>query len=390
MPATVSTEVQDPQSRRRHTQSVTIGGVGIGGHNPIRVQSMTNTPTSDVQATMGQIRSLAAAGCEIVRVAVPEKTAAAALSALCSAAPVPLVADIHFDSRLAVQAVEAGIAGLRINPGNIGSAREVDRVVDAAAARSVPIRIGVNSGSVEKALLGRFGGPTPEAMVESALGHVALLEKRGFGQIKISLKSSSVLDTVQAYRQMSERVSYPLHIGVTEAGTPLRGAVKSGVGLGILLWEGVGDTVRVSLTGDPAEEMLVAWELLRSLGLRSRGPEIISCPTCGRTEIDLIGLAQAVERRLRSVETVCKVAVMGCVVNGPGEAREADIGIAGGRDCGIIFRKGQVVRKVHGDANLLPAFMDEVGRFLAEQGEKLPAEFQKTQDPEGSTAPVRR
>ena len=214
-------------------------------------------------------------------------------------------------------------------------------------------------------------------MVEAALGHVALLEKRGFTQIKISLKSSAVLDTVHAYRRMAERVSYPLHIGVTEAGTPLRGAIKSGVGLGILLWEGVGDTVRVSLTGEPAEEMLAAWELLRSLGLRSRGPEIISCPTCGRTEIDLIGLAQAVERRLRSVETVCKVAVMGCVVNGPGEAREADIGIAGGRDCGIIFRKGQVIRKVHGDANLLPAFMDEVGRFLAEQGVELPEELQK-------------
>lgn len=389
MATAFSTEAQDPQSRRRRTQSVEIGGVGIGGNNPIRVQSMTNTPTSDVDATLGQIRSLAAAGCEIVRVAVPEKTAAAALPALCSTAPVPLVADIHFDSRLAVQAVEAGIAGLRINPGNIGSAREVDRVVDAAAARNVPIRIGVNSGSVEKGLVERFGGPTPEAMVESALGHVALLEKRGFTQIKISLKSSSVLDTVHAYRRMAERVCYPLHIGVTEAGTPLRGAIKSGVGLGILLWEGLGDTVRVSLTGDPAEEMLAAWELLRSLGLRSRGPEIISCPTCGRTEIDLIGLAQAVERRLRSVETVCKVAVMGCVVNGPGEAREADIGIAGGRDCGIIFRKGQVIRKVHGNANLLPVFMDEVGRFLAEQGVELPEELQKTRGAKGAVPSVR-
>ncbi|ACV69048.1 flavodoxin-dependent (E)-4-hydroxy-3-methylbut-2-enyl-diphosphate synthase [Desulfohalobium retbaense] len=370
-----SSAAQDPQARRRHTQSVYIGGVGVGGNNPVRVQSMTNTPTHDVPATLGQIRTLAAAGCEIVRVAVPDETAAATLSDLCAAAPVPLVADIHFDSRLAVQAVEAGIAGLRINPGNIGSAREVDRVVDAASARGVPIRIGVNSGSVEKGLLERFGGPTPEAMVESALSHVTLLEKRGFSQIKISLKSSSVLDTVHAYQRMADRVSYPLHIGVTEAGTPLRGAVKSGVGLGILLWEGVGDTVRVSLTGDPADEMVAAWELLRSLGLRSRGPEIISCPTCGRTEIDLIGLAQAVERRLRPVETVCKVAVMGCVVNGPGEAREADIGIAGGRDCGIIFRKGKVIRKVHGDANLLPVFMEEVRRFLAEWGVELPEEL---------------
>ena len=370
-----SSAAQDPQAKRRYTQSVYIGGVGVGGNNPVRVQSMTNTPTHDVPATLGQIQTLAAAGCEIVRVAVPDETAAAALSDLCAAAPVPLVADIHFDSRLAVQAVEAGIAGLRINPGNIGSAREVDRVVDAASARGVPIRIGVNSGSVEKGLLERFGGPTPEAMVESALSHVTLLEKRGFSQIKISLKSSSVLDTVHAYQRMADRVSYPLHIGVTEAGTPLRGAVKSGVGLGILLWEGVGDTVRVSLTGDPADEMVAAWELLRSLGLRSRGPEIISCPTCGRTEIDLIGLAQAVERRLRPVETVCKVAVMGCVVNGPGEAREADIGIAGGRDCGIIFRKGKVIRKVHGDANLLPVFMEEVRRFLAERGVELPDEL---------------
>ncbi len=370
-----SSAAQDPQAKRRYTQSVYIGGVGVGGNNPVRVQSMTNTPTHDVPATLGQIQTLAAAGCEIVRVAVPDETAAAALSDLCAAAPVPLVADIHFDSRLAVQAVEAGIAGLRINPGNIGSAREVDRVVDAASARGVPIRIGVNSGSVDKGILERFGGPTPEAMVESALSHVTLLEKRGFSQIKISLKSSSVLDTVHAYQRMADRVSYPLHIGVTEAGTPLRGAVKSGVGLGILLWEGVGDTVRVSLTGDPADEMVAAWELLRSLGLRSRGPEIISCPTCGRTEIDLIGLAQAVERRLRPVETVCKVAVMGCVVNGPGEAREADIGIAGGRDCGIIFRKGKVIRKVHGDANLLPVFMEEVRRFLAERGVELPDEL---------------
>ena len=370
-----SSAAQDPQAKRRYTQSVYIGGVGVVGNNPVRVHSMTNTPTHDVPATLGQIQTLAAAGCEIVRVAVPDETAAAALSDLCAAAPVPLVADIHFDSRLAVQAVEAGIAGLRINPGNIGSAREVDRVVDAASARGVPIRIGVNSGSVDKGILERFGGPTPEAMVESALSHVTLLEKRGFSQIKISLKSSSVLDTVHAYQRMADRVSYPLHIGVTEAGTPLRGAVKSGVGLGILLWEGVGDTVRVSLTGDPADEMVAAWELLRSLGLRSRGPEIISCPTCGRTEIDLIGLAQAVERRLRPVETVCKVAVMGCVVNGPGEAREADIGIAGGRDCGIIFRKGKVIRKVHGDANLLPVFMEEVRRFLAERGVELPDEL---------------
>jgi (E)-4-hydroxy-3-methylbut-2-enyl-diphosphate synthase len=328
---------------------------------------MTNTSTADIKATLAQVQSLAKAGCEIVRLAVPDDEAAAGLKVLCQQAPVPLVADIHFDYRLAIKAIEAGVAGLRINPGNIGSSAKVDRVVDAAAAHQVPIRIGVNSGSVEKALLGTYGGPTPEAMVESALSHVALLERRGFEQTKISLKSSSVLDTILAYRLIAKKTDYPLHIGVTEAGTPLRGATKSGVGLGVLLWEGIGDTLRVSLTGDPVEEMIVAWELLRSLGLRSRGPELVSCPTCGRTEIDLIGLAKEVERRLSPVETVCKVAVMGCVVNGPGEAREADIGLAGGRDCGIIFRKGQVIRKVQGNENLLPAFIEELERFLAER-----------------------
>jgi (E)-4-hydroxy-3-methylbut-2-enyl-diphosphate synthase len=263
--------------------------------------------------------------------------------------------------------VEAGLDGLRINPGNIGGSEHVDRVVDAARANGVPIRIGVNSGSVDRDLLRRFGGPTPEAMVESALAHVRLLEERNFGQIKISLKSSSVLNTIAAYRLLAQKVDYPLHIGVTEAGTPMRGAVKSGVGLGILLYEGLGDTLRVSLTGDPVDEMLVAWEILRSLGLRARGPEIVSCPTCGRTEIDLVGLAEAVEARLKDVSDVFTVAVMGCVVNGPGEAREADIGIAGGRGSGLIFRKGEVIRKVRGNENLLPAFMEELDRFLDEK-----------------------
>ena len=352
---------------RRATRTISVGGVGIGGGNPVRVQSMTNTDTRDVEATLAQIEALARAGCEIVRLAVLDLEAAMALKKICAATGVPLIADIHFDSRLAVQAVEAGVRGLRINPGNIGGPDKVDRVVHAAHAAGVPIRIGVNSGSVDRELLKKHGGPTPAAMVESAMGHVRLLEERGFHDIKISLKSSSVLGTVAAYRLMSRTVDYPLHIGVTEAGTAMRGAVKSSVGLGILLGEGIGDTLRVSLTADPVEEMLVAWEILRALGLRARGPEIVSCPTCGRTEIGLMELAAAVEDRLRGVEEVFTVAVMGCVVNGPGEAREADIGVAGGRDSGLIFRKGEVVRKVKGRAELLPAFMEELEKFLDER-----------------------
>jgi (E)-4-hydroxy-3-methylbut-2-enyl-diphosphate synthase len=352
---------------RRSARPLSIGGVGIGDGNPVRVQSMTNTDTRDVTATLAQINALAIAGCEIVRLAVLDVEAAMALRQICAESPVPLIADIHFDSRLAVRSVEAGVGGLRINPGNIGGPDKVDRVVDAARLAGVPIRIGVNSGSVDRELLKKHGGPTPAAMVESALGHVRLLEERGFHDIKISLKSSSVLGTIAAYRLMARTVDYPLHIGVTEAGTAMRGAVKSSVGLGILLSEGIGDTLRVSLTADPVEEMLVAWEILRALGLRARGPEIVSCPTCGRTEIGLIELAKAVEDRLRGVEEVFTVAVMGCVVNGPGEAREADIGVAGGRESGLIFRKGEVVRKVKGRAELLPVFMEELEKFLDER-----------------------
>lgn len=352
---------------RRLTRVVHVGQVGIGGENPVRVQSMTNTDTRDINATLAQITALAQAGCEIVRLAVLNPEAAAALRSICAASPVPLIADIHFDARLAVMAVEAGVKGLRINPGNIGGPDKVDRVVSAARAAGVPIRIGVNSGSVGKEMLRKHGGPTPAALVESALTHVRLLEERDFHDIKISLKSSNVLTTVAAYRLMSRTVDYPLHIGVTEAGTALRGAVKSSVGLGLLLAEGIGDTLRVSLTADPIEEMLVAWEILRALGLRARGPEIVSCPTCGRTEIELMALAEAVEKRLRHVEDVFTVAVMGCVVNGPGEAREADIGLAGGRDSGLIFRKGEVVRRVRGQDALLAAFMEELDKFLEER-----------------------
>ncbi len=351
---------------RKKTRALSVGAVGVGGENPVRVQSMTNVDTRDVAAATAQVAELARAGCEIVRLAVPDEEAARALAHIRAGSPVPLIADIHFDHRLALMALDAGVDGLRINPGNIGGKAKVDAVVSAAAERGVPIRIGVNSGSVEKKLLTRYGGPTPEAMVESALGHVALLERRNFHAIKISLKSSSVLHTIEAYQLLSARVDYPLHIGVTEAGTLLPGAVKSAVGLGVLLFHGIGDTLRVSLTHDPVAEIGVAYDILRSLGLRERGPEVISCPTCGRTEIGLIALAEEVQRRLRDVPEVFKVAVMGCVVNGPGEAREADIGIAGGRGVGIVFRKGEVIRKIRGEENLLPEFMKEVDIFLRE------------------------
>lgn len=356
-----------PRAPRRGARTIHIGSVAVGGDAPVVVQSMCNTDTRDVEATLAQINALVAAGCELVRLAVLDETAARALRQIRDAATVPLIADIHFDHRLAVMALEAGVQGLRINPGNIGGETAVDTVVAAAKAHGAAIRVGVNSGSVEKELLKKYGGPTAEAMVESALKHVAMLEARDFFETKISLKSSSVLATIAAYRLLATRCDYPLHIGVTEAGTLLRGSIKSAVGLGILLWEGVGDTLRVSLTHDPTAEPGVAWEILRALGLRARGPEIIACPTCGRTEIDLIPLAQEVEERLRPVTEVFKVAVMGCVVNGPGEAREADIGVAGGRELGIIFRKGEVVRKVRGRKNLLPAFLDELDKFLRER-----------------------
>lgn len=352
---------------RKQTRQLKLGPVRIGGGAPIVVQSMTNTDTRDVEATLSQIKRLHNAGCEIVRVAVPDETAAKALRAIHDASPIPVIADIHFDYRLALTALEAGLEGLRINPGNIGERKNVEMVVDAAKARGAVIRVGVNSGSVEKRLLDQYGGPTPQAMVESALGHVRILEEHGFYDTKISIKSSSVLNTIECYRLLSERCDYPLHLGVTEAGGVLRGAIKSSVGMGILLSEGIGDTLRVSLTAAPEEEMTVAWELLRALGLRRRGPEIISCPTCGRTEIDLIGLAQGVERRLSTETAPIKVAVMGCVVNGPGEAREADLGMAGGRDKGIIFRKGEVIRSVRGQEALLAAFMEELDKLLAER-----------------------
>ena len=356
--------------KKNLTRAVHLGNLQIGGGAPVAVQSMTNTDTRDVEATVAQIQRLEARGCEAVRLAVPDEEAASALKHIRRATPMPLIADIHFDYRLAIASLEAGVDGLRINPGNIGSPDKVNRVVDAAKMHRVVIRIGVNSGSVEKSLLARHGGPVPQAMVESALNHVRILESRGFSDIKISLKSSSVMNTLAAYRLLHARCDYPLHIGVTEAGGLLRGTVKSAVGLGILLHEGIGDTLRVSLTAPPEEEVSVAWEILRSLGLRKRGPEIISCPTCGRTEIDLFSLARAVEMRLADSTADITVAVMGCVVNGPGEAREADLGLAGGRDKGIIFKKGAVIRSVKGQDALLSAFMQELQKLLDEKKNK--------------------
>ena len=351
--------------KRHSTRILRLGRLAIGGGYPVMVQSMTNTNTRDVDATLAQIERLEAAGCEAVRLAVPDAEAVRAARSIIGQNPLPLIADIHFDHRLAIACLEAGVHGLRINPGTIGGPEKVRAVIDAAKSANAVIRIGINSGSLEKTLLAKHGGPVPKALVESAMGQVRFFEEHKFSNMKISIKSSSVLTTIAAYRLLAGYCDYPLHIGVTEAGPLVRGAVKSSVGLGILLWEGIGDTLRVSLTGDPVQELTVAWELLRSLGLRERGPEIIACPTCGRTEIDLPALADAVEKRLAH-ETACiKVAVMGCVVNGPGEAREADIGLAGGRDKGSIFRKGEIIRSVRGQEALLRAFMEELENVLA-------------------------
>jgi (E)-4-hydroxy-3-methylbut-2-enyl-diphosphate synthase len=351
---------------RRKARQIRVGSVAVGGDAPIVVQSMCNTDTRNVEATLSQIRRLAEAGCEIIRLAVPDVRAVEALRLIKREAPIPIIADIHFDSRLALGSLAAGVDGLRLNPGNIGGDRAVGRVVRAAAEHQVPIRIGVNAGSLDKDLLRRYGGATPEAMVESALRQVRLLESLQFQEIKISLKSSHVLDMVAAYRILAEKVPYPLHLGVTEAGTLVCGTVKSAVGIGVLLAEGIGDTIRVSLTSDPTDEVRVAYEILRALKLRERGVELISCPTCGRCEIDLIGLAQEVERRLLKVKTPLKVAVMGCVVNGPGEAKDSDVGIAGGRGQGILFRKGEVIDKVP-EEKLMPRLLQEISLLLGEE-----------------------
>jgi len=355
-----------PKAKARKTRVVKVGKFAIGGDNPVSVQSMCNTDTRDAEATLAQIRKLEQAGCEIVRLAVPDDDAAKALGAIKRGASLPLIADIHFSHTLALEAVKQGIDGLRINPGNIGGKEKVAEVVRACKDRGIPIRIGVNAGSLEKNLLEKYGHPTPEALVESAFGHIRILEDLNFSDIKVSLKASDVLTTVESYRLFSKQSDYPLHIGISEAGTLNSGTVKSSVGLGILLSEGIGDTMRVSLTADPVEEVRVAYEILKALKIRQRGVNIISCPTCGRTEIDIIGLAGEVERRLAHITAPITVAVMGCVVNGPGEAREADIGIAGGKGTGLLFKNGEVVRKLP-EAELADVLVGEVEKLSKEK-----------------------
>jgi (E)-4-hydroxy-3-methylbut-2-enyl-diphosphate synthase len=352
--------------KRRKTKQIRVGTVPIGGDAPVVVQSMCSTDTRDIQATLAQIQRLTEFGCELVRLAVLDEEAVRSLKVIKREATTPLIADIHFDHRLALGALKAGVDGLRINPGNIGGEREVAKVVHAAAERKAPIRIGVNSGSLDKDLLQRYGGATPEAMVESAIRQVDLLESLNFSEIKISLKSSDVMDMVEAYRLLADRVSYPLHLGVTEAGTLVSGSVKSTLGIGLLLAQGIGDTIRVSLTSDPSDEVRVAYEILRGLRLRERGVELISCPTCGRCEIDLIGLTHEVEKRVLGVKTPLKVAIMGCMVNGPGEAKEADVGIAGGRGQGILFKKGKIVAKIP-EAELMSRLLEEVSLMIGEE-----------------------
>ena len=332
------------------TRQIFVGGVPIGGGAPVTIQSMTNTRTDDVAATVAQIRRLAAAGCQIVRVAVPDLAAAKAVGAIKEQIDIPLVVDIHFDYKLALECVAAGCDKVRINPGNIGGEDRVRQVADACRRKGIPIRIGVNGGSLEKPILAKYGGVTPEALVESAFGHIRLLEKFDFTDICVSLKSSSVPVTMAAYRLMSEKSDYPLHLGVTETGTPRMGILKSAVGIGGLLALGIGDTMRVSLSADPVEEVYAARDILKAAGVRKDGPELVACPTCGRTRIDLIGLANEVEERLKSVDKPITVAVMGCAVNGPGEASAADVGIAGGVGEGLLFRKGEIVKKVPQEA----------------------------------------
>jgi (E)-4-hydroxy-3-methylbut-2-enyl-diphosphate synthase len=348
--------------QRRITRQIKVGGVPVGGDAEISVQSMTNTPTADVPATVAQIQRLEAAGCDIVRVAVPNAEAARAIAAIKAQVRLPVIADVHFDHRLAIAAVRSGADGLRINPGNIGGPKKVKAVVDCAKERGIPIRIGVNSGSLEKDLLKKYNGAHPEGMVESALRHVELLQAFDFSDIKVSLKASDVRRTVAAYRLLAGRTDVPLHLGVTEAGTLFSGLVKSALGIGMLLAEGIGDTLRVSLTRDPVEEVRAGFEILAALDIRRRGPEIIACPTCGRTRIDLFGIVEQVEKALATSLAPIKIAVMGCVVNGPGEAREADIGIAGGDGVGALFRKGKVIRTFP-EEKLVEVLLQEVAKL---------------------------
>lgn len=344
---------------RKKTAVIYVGNVPIGGGNKVIVQSMTKTDTANVRSTVRQIKLLETAGCEIIRLAVPDSIAAKALGRIKQSVTIPIIADVHFDWRLALEAIQQNVDGLRINPGNIGARWKIKEVVIAAADRRIPIRIGVNAGSLEKDLLEKYGHPKPEALVESAGRHIKILEDLDFQNIKVSLKASDVLTTVEAYRLFAEQYQYPLHVGISEAGPPSTGIVKSSVGIGILLAEGIGDTIRVSLTAHPVEEIRVAYAILGSLGMRKRGINIISCPTCGRCKIDLRRLVADVEKKTKDCQKPLTVAVMGCIVNGPGEAREADIGIAGSKGRGIVFRKGKIVRRLP-ESELLRGLLEEL------------------------------
>ena len=347
---------------RRKTKKIKLGNTFIGGDSPVLVQSMLNSPAADVGHSVEQAKELAAAGCQVIRFAVPNEEALSLIEPIKNAVDVPLVADIHFDYRLALGAAERGIDKIRINPGNIGDEARVKAVADICAVKGIPIRIGVNSGSLEKEILAKHGSPTPEAMVESALYHASLLEKFDFDDIVISIKSSDVNTMIAAYELAAEKCSYPLHLGVTEAGTERMGIIKSSIGIGSLLTKGIGDTIRVSLSDAPVKEVFAAFDILKAIGLKNDCPYLISCPTCGRTKIDLIGLAKQVEERLRDCKKPIKVAVMGCIVNGPGEAKEADIGVAGGDGNGLIFKKGEILRKVPED-KLLDELMKEIDKL---------------------------
>lgn len=347
---------------RKDTRKIKIKDIYIGGDSKVTIQSMTTTDTRDVEATLGQIRALMVAGCDIIRCAVPDMEAAEALKEITKQIPIPVVADIHFDYRLALKSIENGISKLRINPGNIGGEAKIKILADACTARGIPIRIGVNSGSMEKDILEKYGRVTPEGLVESALRNVELLENANFNNIIISIKSSDVITMMESYRILSSKVDYPMHLGVTEAGTIWRGTIKSSIGIGGLLSEGIGDTIRVSLTGDPVEEIKAGREILKATGHLKEGIEFVSCPTCGRTQIDLIRIANEVEEALKDSKKNIKVAVMGCVVNGPGEAKEADIGIAGGNGFGLIFKKGVILRKVR-ESELVSALLEEIDKL---------------------------
>lgn len=352
---------------RRKTSTVSVGGILIGRGHPVVVQSMTNTDTRDIVGTVKQINNLYKSGCELIRVAVPDSEAARALGGIVERSPLPVIADIHFDHRLALEAMKAGAAGIRINPGNIGTRAKVVRIVQEARDRGICIRIGVNAGSLEKDLRGQGEEHLAEAMVVSALRHIELFERHNFTNLKISLKASDVMQTIRAYQGLAPQVRYPFHLGVTEAGTLISGTIKSTLGIGLLLYQGIGDTLRVSLTAPPREEIRVAFELLRNLKLRERGVEIISCPTCGRCRIDLIPLVRRVEKAVQKVTTPLKVAIMGCVVNGPGEAREADIGIAGGKGQGMLFARGRLVRRIN-EEDLVSTLLEEIKKMVREKG----------------------